>query len=396
MNRKILVLNIGSTSFKFKLFAMGREENELAGGEVAGLGLPESRCRLTAGSVCKETTAACADHEQAFSWIEAFLTQSGCLSSWDALDAIGYKAVHGGTLRGSQRVDETVLTVMRQMSALAPAHNPVYLKVMENIARYNPRIPQFVCFETAFHRTIPEHRRVYGVPYAWYRDLGIQRYGFHGASHESVMLRLHTLDPMARRVISLHLGGSSSVCAILDGSSIACSMGATPQSGLLQNNRVGDFDVFCLPYLAAQFGEDVSAVLSQLASQSGLLGLSGVSSDMRILLKQAGAGYAQAELAIRAYVDGIVGYIGMFRAYLHGCDALVFTGGIGCNSAVIRNRVCEQLSDWPVRLDLNRNSESQEGSIHDAASAVRVWCLEPREEWLVARKTWQCLQEENP
>jgi acetate kinase len=302
------------------------------------------------------------------------------------LDAVGYKAVHGGPISGVRPVNDELLEVMDSFISFAPAHNPIYINMMRRLKEQRPELFQAAYFETSFHTTVPLYRAIYGVPYEWVEDIGIRRYGFHGSSHSFIAQEISRLEPMAKRVISIHLGGSSSLCAILEGKSIATSMGATPQSGIFHNNRVGDMDVFCLPELVKRHSGDLSLVMKRLSSESGFLGISGVSNDLREVLAARDKGDYRAELAVRAFVDGIVGYIGMYTAFLGGLDAVVFTGGIGLRSAVIRSMVCDALVFLPLKLDYDKNNSPGSGKISTDSSGVSVWVLETNEELMIARK----------
>ena len=386
---KIMVLNLGSTSFKYKLFDMGAEEKELSSGGVESIGAPKSAYRFSSPRE-ERGEAPCPVHEDAFRLCLDWMIRQGVLASMDELSAIGYKAVHGGSLSGARLVDDQVLAQMDAHVSFAPAHNPMYLRMMRAMRQLYPTLPQVACFETAFHATQPEYRAVYGVPYEWKERYGVRRYGFHGSSHSYIAWKMGKEAPHCRRVISCHLGGSSSLCAIQDGASIAASMGATPQSGLFHNNRVGDFDVFCLPALVEKLGS-LEAVLKALSSQSGFLGLSGVSNDMRQVLSAADAGNARAQLAVDAFADNIVGYIGMYTAYLGGVDAIVFTGGIGINDAAFRKTVCDRLSFLHAQMDDQKNQRGYQGRISSDESGVEIWALETNEELMVARGTKQCL-----
>ena len=384
---KIIILNLGSTSFKYKLF--GEKLVELSAGAVESIGAAQSACSMSTRGETRRGTHCCPRHEDAFALCLAFLIESGILTSLEELGAAGYKAVHCGTISGAQRVDEVLLEKMERFNSFAPAHNPVYIRMMRTMLKRYPNLRQAACFETAFHATMPLERAVYGVPYEWVEKYGIRRYGFHGSSHSYIAMKMGELEPAARRVISIHLGGSSSICAILDGKSIASSMGCTPQSGLFQNNRVGDFDVFCLQELVEKEGS-LDVVMKKLSDEGGLLGISGISNDMRKVMEAASQGNERAELAIGAFADDIVGYIGMFTAYLNGLDALVFTGGIGQNSAEIRRRVCGRLGYLGVRLDAGLNEKLRDGKLSGEGSAVKVYALETNEELMVARATMQC------
>lgn len=385
--KKVFILNLGTTSLKFKLYASdGREKTLLAAGEMESVGTGNSACTLRyADGRSFAFAQPIADHAQAFSVCLARLEQDGILSSMAEVDAVGYKAVHGGSLSGTCVVDDALLTEMARVSSMAPAHNPIYLRAMKAIREQFPNLSQFARFETSFHGTIPPYRRVYGVPFAWAEELGVKKYGFHGSSHEFISRQL----PKGR-VISCHLGGSSSLCAIRDGRSIATTMGATPQSGLFQNNRVGDFDVFCLPLLMEKLDLDLTGVLQKLSAESGLLGLSGVSNDLRLVIAAAKQGNSQAQLALDAFADNIVGYIGMFTAYLGGLDTLVFTGGIGLNSGDIRKAVCEKLGYLGLRLDEGENRANRE-VISAKDSAVTVRRIKTDEESVVADSIFSLL-----
>lgn len=382
----ILVLNLGTTSFKCKLFSCGKDSQQvIAEGEVESIGAKSGRYALRGADGNEQRGMVCVrDHALALVHCLTRLKEMGILSGLEGLSAIGYKAVHGGTFSGTREVDAALIAGMERMTPLAPAHNPIYLHTMKEIARQFPRLRQVVRFETSFHADIPDYRRVYGVPYQW-QEWGIRKYGFHGSSHQYIAETVPT-----RRVISCHLGGSSSVCAILEGKSVAVSMGATPQSGLFSNNRVGDFDIFCLPLLLEHYGT-VDRVLEALSKESGLAGLSGVSNDLREVLQAMESGNRQAELAVKALADTILGYIGMYTAYLGGLDALVFTGGIGFNSSVLRKLVCEKLEYMGVRLDDTLNEGTGDGAISTTDSAVTVWRLRTNEELIVARNVYAFL-----
>ena len=389
--RRIMVMNLGSTSFKFKLYEMGEEETCLASGGVECIGA-EGSCQIQAGGEKKKAPCTCATHMDALALCLRKLREEGLEVELSSLDAVGYKAVHGGRISGARRVDDELLSEMQRMTDYAPAHNPVYLRMMRWMREAYPGLTQIACFETAFHAGIPLERAVYGVPYEWMRDWGVRRYGFHGSSHSYIAWKMAQASPSARRLISVHLGGSCSLCAILDGKSIASSMGATPQSGIFHNNRVGDFDVFCLPALSEKLG-GLENVMKALASQSGLLGLSGVSNDMRAVEDAARQGNDRARLAIDAFADGIVGYIGMFTAYLGGLDALCFTGGIGTNDAALRQSVADRLAFVHARLDGEKNAARIEGKISAPDSGVEIWAFETNEEMMVARGCMRVLAE---
>ena len=390
---RILILNLGSTSFKYKLFGIDAQERVLSTGSVESIGARGHYCVKALEGEQAEGVCTCATHADALTLCIESMRKIGIPVDMNSLDAVGYKAVHGGTISGSQFVTDALLDEMEKMVLLAPAHNPVYLSMMRSVAKLYPSLTQIACFETAFHQTIPMERAVYGIPLEWARQYGLRRYGFHGSSHSYIAWKMQQEAPYAKRVISLHLGGSSSMCAIADGQSVATSMGATPQSGLFHNNRVGDMDVFCLPVLADVLGGYTQA-FQALSAQSGFLGLSGVSNDLRDIEKAAQQGNTRAELAIAAFTDNIVGYIGMYTAYLGGLDALVFTGGIGRKSAVVRKRVADKLAFVQTALDHKRNQDSMEGKISTPDSGVEVWVMETNEELMVMRSCVTLLEAE--
>ena len=387
MAEKIIILNLGTTSFKFKLFDFNTGEEPVASGMVERIGTVESGWSFTVGDVRKNGSTVCADHEAAFALTLELLKNAGVIVSLSELDGIGFKTVHGGSLRGAVAVDDHVLTTLEEYAVFAPAHNPMYATLMRRLREKFPRLRQVACFETSFHSDIPLVRTVYGVPFDWVEKYGVRRYGFHGSSHSYIAAKMQELAPEARKIISLHLGGSSSICAIVDGKSVAVSMGATPQSGLFQNNRVGDFDVFCLPRLIEAYGS-IDAVLGELSTQSGFLGLSGVSNDLRDVITAADNGNDHARLALNAFVDNCIGYIGMYAAYMQGFDALVFTGGIGQNCALLRKEICKHFAYLGIEL----NPDSNFGKISTDSSAVQVWVLETNEELMVARQTREVLK----
>ncbi len=381
--KRLMVLNLGSTSFKFSLYAMGERETLLASGGVESVG-GEGAYTLRVSTQKQEGRCACKTHMDALKLCLQLGGELGMPADLGALDAVGYKAVHGGKISGAQVVDGALMAQMDKMVSFAPAHNPVYLAMMRAVAQQHPGVLQIACFETAYHATMPLERVVYGVPYEWVERYGIRRYGFHGSSHSYIAWKIGREAPGAKRVVSVHLGGSSSICAILEGKSVYCSMGATPQSGLFHNNRVGDLDAFVLPALVEELGS-LDTVMHTLSTCGGFLGLSGISNDMREVESAATEGNARAALAVSAFEDEIVGYIGMCAAYLGGLDALAFTGGIGINDTGLRARVVKRLSWLGAQIEESKNLRRYEGCISTGESRVSVWSLETNEGLMVAR-----------
>jgi acetate kinase len=391
---KILVANLGSTSFKYRLLDMA-DERQLARGGVDRIGGSESHCFVEIGGARQERTAAVPDHAVAVKQCLEQLTnpEQGCLKSADEVAAIGFKAVHGGRYSGVQRITPDVLAAMEEMSGAAPAHNPPYIKAMRLLADKLPEIPLVAAFETGFHQTIPAARKTYAIPWQWSEDLQIQKWGFHGASHRFIGVRMAELSGRSDlRVVSCHLGGSSSLCAIRGGESVATTMGMSPQTGLPQNNRVGDFDPFALPIVMQATGKSLEEVLSTLAEESGLLGLSGSSGDCRDLEQAAERGDQRARLAIDVYVAEIRRQLGGMLVALGGADCLVFTGGIGENGRDIRRKVCEGLTELGIELAGAANENAGgEGRIDSEASRTEIWVVPTNEELIVARQTQKLL-----
>ncbi len=366
----VLVANLGSTSFKFKLLDMNADGLELARGGYERIG--------QAGS-------AYATHGDVIDEMLPKLEK--------APDAIGFKAVHGGPISGAVRVTDEVIATMEQFADVAPAHNPPYIAAMKAFRVKMPKVPQVAAFETAFHQTIPLARQVYAIPYQWTEELGIRRYGFHGASHRYIATRMRELNPDARRIISCHLGGSSSVCAIDNGNSVANSFGMTAQSGLPHNNRVGDFDTFALQKLT-KHGLSLEEIFGKLGKEGGMLGMSGVSADMRDIEKAAAGGNARAKLAIDAFVESVRHYIGAYLVLLGGLDALVFTAGIGENGIALREAICRNLGFAGIDLDKNKNNvRGSETKISSVESDTEIWILPTNEELIVARQTVSVLSD---
>lgn len=391
---KVLVANLGSTSFKYRLFDLS-DERQLARGGIDRIGQPQSQCFVEIGSHRAEDTRNVPDHAAAVRLCLEHLMHPewGCLKSVDEVQGIGFKAVFAGKLSGIRVVDDELLTAMENLSDIAPAHNPPYAKAMRQLRQAFPQIPLVAALETAFHETIPPENRAYAVPWQWQEEYGIQRWGFHGASHRYIGQRIATL--MGRndlRVISCHLGGSNSLCALKGGVSQANTLGMSPQSGLPHNNRVGDFDPFALPVLMRATGKSLAELLVDLANKSGLLGVSGLSGDVRDLEQAAASGNARADLALKVFTQSIKQYLGAYLAVLGGADAIVFTGGIGENSVRVRQDSLAGLEWAGIKLDPELNATARgEVKLSAADSTVQIWTVPTNEEIVVARQTAEAL-----
>ena len=392
---KILVANLGSTSFKYQLLDMDGER-PLARGGIERIGSPESRCTAQVGGRRLEKTLRVPDHAEAVRQCLAQLTdpEHGCLKDASEVSAIGFKAVVGGRVDGVQRVTPDVLDAMQEAADVAPAHNPAYLTAMRMLAEQMPQIPLVAAFETDFHRTIPDGNRYYAVPFEWVEKGLVRRWGYHGASHRYIATR--TAELLGRsdlRVISCHLGGSSSVSAIRAGRSVANSFGFSAQTGLPHNNRVGEFDPFALPVVMKLTGKSLSEVLAMLSAKSGLLGLSGLSGDVRDLMAAMDQGNARARLALEVFASAVRHYLGAYLVELGGAEAIVFTGGIGENQPRFRQMVLRDLGELGIALDADANDRARgEGPIHAAGSRVQIWVVPTNEELVVARLAKRLLE----
>ena len=408
---KILVANLGSTSFKYRLFDLpadarqaGGTESELARGGVERIGAAESRIyasvprRGTGGHRKLEAVMPVPDHAVALAAaLEQLTADGGPLQSVDEVAAVGFKAVHGGRVSGVVRVGPDVLAAMEEMAAVAPAHNPPYVRAMRLVGARLPAVPLVAAFETGFHATIPDRNALYAVPTEWAEKHLVRRWGFHGASHRFVAERLAALAPkQPLRAISCHLGGSSSVCWIKDGRSVGTSMGMSPQSGLPQNNRAGDFDPFALLHMAKQTGRGFEELFAELSAKSGLAGMSGTSGDMRDLEEAAAAGSGAARTVIDVYVASIRHWLGAGIVELGGLDCIGFAGGIGENSPLTRAAVLAGLEDLGIAVDpaANARQSADERIISPSGSRVTVWVIPTNEELIVARQTRDLLAAE--
>ncbi len=390
---KILVANLGSTSFKYRLFDM-TDERQMARGGIERIGAAESPCFVEIGDHREEITTPVPDHAVAVRQCLEQLTaaDTGCLQDASEVAAIGFKAVHGGRVSGVQRVTDDVLAAMEEMNQVAPAHNPPYINAMRLLGEKLPEIPLVAAFETGFHQTIPKRLKYYACPEEWATEYNVQKWGFHGASHRYIANRVADLLGEDLRVVSCHLGGSSSLCAIRGRESVQTSMGMSPQSGLPHNNRVGDFDPFALPVVMKATGKSLDEVLDELANRGGLLGLSEVSGDCRDLEEAASQGNDRAKLALDLFTSEVRRYLGGMMVELGGLDVLVFTAGIGENGVGIRSSVCANLEGLGIKLDEAANASPQdEAKISASDSQTQVWVLPTNEEIVVARQTKQLL-----
>lgn len=394
---KILVANVGSTSLKYRLFEMD-DESVLSEGRIERIGDRESpfEHRGTAGEL--RGGAVLPDHGSAIAKAIDLLTDPhyGAVSSLSEVDAVGFKTVHMKGEPGAYFLTEDVLARMEEYNDLVPGHNPPYIKAVRYFRDLLPETPLAGLFEPAFHATIPAYATVYSVPYRWLVEHGVRKYGFHGASHRYVAETAPALlgrSPVGLRLVSCHLGGSSSICAVRDGRSVDTSMGFSAQSGVFHSTRCGSIDPFIVPFMMDREHLTTEEIRRILCKESGWLGISGVSGDVRDVEQAADNGNDRARLAIDAFCYQVRTTIGAYAAAMGGLDAVAFAGGIGERGARIREGICEGLEFLGVVIDRCRNSEIPgQGRISADTSRVDVLVVRTNEEIVVARETVRLLR----
>jgi acetate kinase len=402
----ILVLNVGSSTIKFQLIATDEaaikaaNDRRLAKGVIERIG-GEAILTLTAeGRPQVKHATSLRTHGAAIEYILNWLTsdESGVpIETIGEIEAVGHRVVHGGErFSRSIRVDEEVWRELEELIELAPLHNPHNLRgIAAARAALGSGIPQVAVFDTAFHHTLPECAYLYAIPYQFYRRYRVRRYGFHGTSHRYIAYRYRQITGTSRddtRIITLHLGNGCSACAIVGGNSVDTSMGFTPLEGLVMGTRSGDLDPAILEFIADKEGLDFQGIDTVLNKQSGLLGVSGLTSDMRELLAEAAEhDDRRASLAIELFCYRVKKYLGAYLAAMNGADAIVFSGGIGENAPAIRAQICEGLEWLGIRVDQSRNEElvGREGRFDAGGSRVALWAIPTDEELLIARDTYR-------
>lgn len=394
---KILVANVGSTSLKYRLFEMA-DESVLSEGRIERIGDARSPFEHRGAAGELKGTAVLPDCGSAVAKAIDLLTDPGCgaIANLSDLSAVGFKTVHMRGEPGAYLLTDDVLARMEEYSDLVPGHNPPYIKAIRHFRDLLPRTPLVGLFEPAFHKTIPAHATVYSVPYRWLIDYGVRKYGFHGASHRYVAETAPALlgrSSIGLRLVSCHLGGSSSICAIRDGRSVDTSMGFSAQSGVFHSTRCGSIDPFIVPFMMDRESLTTDEIRRILCKESGWLGISGVSGDVRDVEQAADNGNERARLAIDAFCYQVRTTIGAYAAAMGGLDAVAFAGGIGERGARIRQGICEGLEFLGVVIDTSRNSEIPgQGRISADTSQVDVLVVRTNEEIIVARETVRVLR----
>lgn len=396
---KVLVLNCGSSSVKYKLFNMSNGD-VLAQGVVEKIGLPGSFLKLVTPEgkkvvLEKEMT----EHNAAIDFILHTLTSAeyGCIKSLDEINAVGHRVVHGGEkFASSVLINDEVIKQLEECIELAPLHNPPNLKGINAVTRLMPNVPQIGVFDTAFHQTMPDYAYMYGLPYSLYKKYGVRRYGFHGTSHRYVSQRACEILGVPfedQKIITAHIGNGGSITAIKDGKSIDTSMGMTPVEGLLMGTRAGDVDAGALSFIMEKEHLDAAGLSNLINRESGVAGLSEISSDMRDIEDAIEKGDKNAILAMEMYNYRIKKYIGAYAAALGGLDILVFTGGVGENQWVTRSAVCKDMEFMGIEFDVEKNDglRGEEVVLSLPNSRVKVMVVPTDEEFMIASDTMEIL-----
>lgn len=397
---KVLVLNCGSSSIKFEIFSM-KEERVLSKGTVEKVGMKGSFLTLTKEDGTKvKLTGDVLDHKIGVEYILGVLSSKkhGVLKSLNDIEAVGHRVVHGGEdFSGSVFINDEVIEVLEKNVELAPLHNPANLKGIYALLELLPEVPQVAVFDTAFHQTMKPKVYMYGIPYSLYIKYKIRRYGFHGTSHRYVSARaLEILNKKAEglKIISCHLGNGASIAAIKNGKSVDTSMGFTPVEGLIMGTRSGDLDIGALTYIMRkeEIGLETSSIL--VNKFSGMLGITGVSSDMREIGEKAEKGNERAILGLEMYAYRVKKYIGAYAAALGGVDILIFTGGVGENAVDIRKNICTGLEFAGLELDESKNNtRGNEAIISSDNSNAKIIVIPTDEELVIAQDTYEIVKE---
>ena len=392
---KILVLNCGSSSVKYKLIDTA-DGHTMAEGGVEKIGLPDGFLKFKRADGSKDIiNLGLADHQASIRAILNLLTDAkeGCIASFDEIDAVGHRVVHGAEkFTESVLINDEVIAKVRECYDLAPLHNPANIVGIEAISALMPNTPQVGVFDTAFHQTMPASSYMYALPYKYYKEDGVRRYGFHGTSHRYVSGRVAEFlgrDVKDLRIITCHIGNGASITAVDHGRSVDTSMGLTPTEGLMMGTRCGDVDPGVLTYLMLKHNlsaEDIQRIINK---ESGMAGVTEISSDMREIEAAVNAGNERAILGLDMYQKRIIKYIGAYTAEMGGVDVIVFTGGVGENQAGLRADVCRPLAFMGVEIDekLNAGIRGVEVDLSTAASKVKVCVIPTDEELMIARDT---------
>ena len=392
MSSLVLVINAGSSSLKFQLIRMP-EETIVTKGLVERIGIKDSIFTIEVNGEKIKNVKDIKDHEEAINIMLDSFKEHGIIDDINDIAGTGHRVVHGGELfPTSALVTDEVEEKIESLCELAPLHNPANLMGIRAFRKILPNIPHVVVFDTSFHQTMPEQSYLYSLPYQYYKDYGIRKYGFHGTSHKYVSQRAAEImgKPIEElRIISCHIGNGASIAAIDGGESIDTSMGFTPLAGVTMGTRSGNIDPALIPFIMHKTGQSAEEVLNVLNKESGLLGISGTSSDLRDLESDAEEGKERAQLALDVFASRIHKYIGSYATRMHGVDVIVFTAGVGENSSTVRAKVLEGLEFMGIYWDPKKNEaiHGEEGFINYPHSPVKVIVIPTNEEVMIARDT---------
>lgn len=399
----ILVLNCGSSSVKYKLIEI-KANKVLAEGGIEKIGLPDAFIKFKFGNEKIQQDLDINDHVGAIKSILDNLTSKeyGCIKDFKEIDAVGHRVVHGGEkFNKSVLINDEVIAKIKECYGIAPLHNPVNMAGIDAINEVLPEVPQVGVFDTAFHQTMPAKSYMYALPYKYYAEDGVRRYGFHGTSHRYVSQRVCEflgVEPIGKKIITCHVGNGGSITAVKDGKSIDTSMGLTPTEGLMMGTRCGDVDPGALIFLMDKHNLSSKDMLNMVNKESGLAGVSGVSSDMREITAAAKQGNEKAILSLEMYEQRITKYVGAFAAEMGGVDIIVFTGGVGEHQSSTRANVCNPLRFMGIEIDdaANDANNGDEGIISTPNSAVKVVVIPTDEEYMIAKDTEAIIEGREP
>lgn len=387
----IIAINAGSSSLKFQLLQMPGE-TIITKGVVERIGLETPFITVEVQGEKKTEYSSLQNHEEAVKALLDSLTKYNVITDVNDIEGVGHRVVHGGeTFSDSVLITDQVLSELENVSELAPLHNPANIVGIKAFRDILPDVPSVAVFDTAFHQSIPKEKYLYGVPYEYYEKYGVRKYGFHGTSHKYVSQRMTEL--MGRpendlKIISCHIGNGASITAVDHGASVDTSMGFTPLAGVMMGTRSGNIDPALIPYLMEKTGQTAAEVIDTLNKKSGLLGVSGTSSDFRDVVQQAEEGNERAQTALDIYLTRMHKYIGTYAASMNGVDAVIFTAGVGENSALVREKVMEGLEFMGIQMDKEKNGQaSGEAFIQAEDSRVAVAVVPTDEEVMIAWDT---------
>ena len=389
---KILSVNAGSSSLKFTMFELP-EGKVIIGGTFEKIGIDGSFYTIKYNGQKDRKEVNMKDHTDAVKILLDELINYEVIKSYDEIDGVGHRLVHGGNIyTESVIIDEDVEKTVEELIPLAPIHNPANLVGVRSFRKILPNTPMVAVWDTAFHQSMDEEEFLYAVPYDWYDKFGVRKYGFHGTSHRYIAETMKELYGENTKIISCHIGNGASICAIKNGKCVDTSMGFTPTAGLVMGTRCGDIDVGLIAYVMSKTGESFEEVMNDLNKKSGMLGLTGVSSDMRDVEEAYEQKDPRSINAMNVYIKKIADYISMYNTLLEGTEYIVFTAGVGENSNLVRNEVIKRFNFMGIKLDEEKNNtRGISGEISTSDSSVKVLVIPTDEELMIAKDTYNLI-----